>query len=409
MTPTSGAPATQTTLSGLRVVELAGDVGGYAGKLFADLGADVVHVETPGGDPVRLLPPFLGGGPDGTSLTYLYQNTNKRGLAIDLERPDGRDVLRKVVSVADVFLEGAAPRGLDGIGLGPDDTRAANPRLTHVSITPFGHDGPYRDRPASDLTCMAAGGMLYLSGTGDEKPVLAYGQQAYLMGSLYAALGALVAVYHAEETGTGQYVDISLQDCVATGLESAAQAWNLDHTIRRASGGTGAGFGMYRCADGYVYLAAAIGTAAYYWTALVDWMAEEGAGRAQELRASDWYRPDFRETPAARETFRAIFEEFACRHPKQRLYEVGQARKVICYPVNTPMDVFQNAQLRYREFFQELDGVTYPGPCYRFETTPWELRRPAPRFGEHSAAILAELGYAPSDIRRLVDDRAVFV
>lgn len=397
------------TLAGVRVVELAGDVGGYAGKLFADLGADVVHVETVGGDPVRRLAPFLGDSPDGVSLAYLYQNTNKRGLAIDLERPSGRDVLGRLVAAADIFFDGSAPRQLDRFGLGPDATRAANPRLTHASITPFGRDGPYRDRPASDLTCMAAGGMLYLSGSGDERPVVAYGQQAYLMGSLYAAVGALVALSHAEQTGAGQHIDISLQDCVATGMESAAQVWDLEQTIRRASGDQGAGFGTYRCADGYVSLAAAIGTAASYWTALVDWMAAEGVPEAETLRAPDWYQPDFRGTPEARETFRVIFEDFASRHPKQWLYTEGQARKVVCYPVNTPMEVLENVQLRDRGFFQEFDGVTYPGPCYRFSTIRWELRLPAPGFGEHSAAILAEIGYASSEIRRLVDDRAVFV
>lgn len=401
------APST-SVFDGLRVVELASEVGGYAGKLFADLGADVVHVEDANGDPIRRQPPFLGGERDGPSLTYLYQNTNKRGLAVNLDHAEGQEVLRRLVHSADIFFEAAAPGELGRMGLGPDDTRRANPRLTHVSITPFGPDGPYRERPASDLICMAAGGMLYLSGVDEEKPVLAYGQQAYLMGSLYAAVGALLSLFHGEKVGTGQYVDIGLQECVATALETAAQVWDLDHRIRRAAGETEAGFGMYRCGDGYVFLTAAVGSATHFWSALVDWMEEEGVAEAVQLRHEDWARPDFRRTIEAEAAFRAIFEPFAMRHGKQWLYEQGQDHNVICYPVNTPMDVFQNRQLQNREFFVPMEGVTYPGPCYRFGKIRWELRHTAPRFGQHSREILAELGYASAEISRLIADDAVF-
>lgn len=409
MTSPAGAASPRPVFDGVRVVELASEVGGYAGKLFADLGADVIHVENADGDPIRRLPPFLGDGSEAPSLTYLYQNTNKRGIAIDLDGVDGQEVFRRLVFSADVFFEAAAPGELERIGLGFDDTRRANPRLTHVSITPFGSDGPYRDRPGSDLICMAAGGMLYLGGANDEKPVLAYGRQAYLMGSLYAAVGALLSLLHRDETGTGQQVDVGMQECVATAMETAAQVWDLEHRIRRAAGDAEAGFGMYRCADGHVFLTAAIGTATHFWTALVDWMEEEGVSGVAELRGDDWIRPDFRRTPSAGGTFRTIFESFTAGHGKQWLYEQGQTRNVICYPVNTPMDVFENPQLQDRRFFHRLDGVTYPGPCYRFETIPWELRHTAPHLGRHGEEILAELGYSSADIRRLVADRAVFV
>lgn len=392
-----------SSLSDVRVVEVAGDFGGLAGKMYADLGTDVIRVESPAGDPTRRLPPFLHGATEREgSLHYLHQNTNKRGMVLDLFRPEGQEIFKRLVNTADILLEQMPPKSMGRLGLDYEALRESNPRLVYVSMTPFGQYGPYRDHPGDDMTCMAMGGLLFLGGTGDEKPVLAYGQQAFTMAPLYAAVGSMMALYHAEATGVGQYIDISAQDCVATALETAAQVWDLEGGIRRGAGNTEAGFGIYRCQDGYVSLAAAIGTARYYWDALVNWITDEGIAEAESLRHPEWYRPDYRKTPEAQAKFKEVFEDFSRRHGKQYLYEEGQRRKVVCYPVNTPQDVVENPQLKFRGFYKVLQGVTYVGAPYELEKVQWKLSRPAPRFGEHTREILRELHYTEVEIDALL-------
>jgi len=399
----------KTSFEDLKVVEIAGDIGGYAGKMFADLGADVIHIEPPEGDPVRKLPPFLHSSlQSDLSLTYLFQNTNKRGIVIDLNMPDGKEVFCRLIADADILLENMPPRKMSALGLGYEALEKINPKLVHVSVTPFGQNGPYRDLLGSDLVCMAMGGMLYLGGTGDDKPALAYGQQAYVMGSLYAASGAAVALLYADSTGEGQFIDISLQDCVSTALETASQDWDLEQVVRRGSSGDEAGRAMYKCKNGLVLLMAAMGTSAKYWDALVSWLEENDVKNADQLRNENWYRPKYRKTQEAHKIFKEIFESFSIKHDAMYLYEEGQLRQVVCYPVNSPKGVFENPHLKSREFFKTLyhekekTNVIYPGPPYRFEKIPWQLLHSAPGFGEHTIHILKELNYSTTEIETLM-------
>jgi len=399
----------KTSFEDLKVVEIAGDIGGYAGKMFADLGADVVHIESPEGDPTRKVPPFLHSSlQSNLSLTYLFQNTNKRGIVIDLNVPDGKEVFCRLIAEADILLENMPSRKMSALGLGYETLGKINPKLVHVSVTPFGQNGPYRDLPGSDLVCMAMGGMLFLGGTGDDKPALAYGQQAYVMGSLYAASGAITALFYADASGEGQFIDISLQDCVSTALETASQDWDLEQVVRRGSSGDEAGRAMYKCKNGLVLLVAAMGTSAKYWDALVSWLEENDVKNANQLRNEKWYKPQYRKTPEAKEKFKEIFESFSQKNNAMDLYEEGQLRQVVCFPVNSPKGVFENPHLKSREFFKKLYheevkmDVIYPGSPYQLEKIPWQLLHSAPRFGEHTIHILRELNYSTTEIETLM-------
>jgi len=404
------------SLADIRVLELAGEVGSYSGKLFADLGADVIHIEPPEGDPTRMKQPYYLDNPNlEGSLHYQYFNTNKRGMVLDITTAEGREIFLKLVKTADILIENKPPGYLDKLGLGYSQLSAVNPKLVHTSITPYGQNGPYKNYPQSDLACMAMGGFLYLAGHVDQKPSRAYGDQAYMMSSLYAAMGSIIALYHAEATGEGQFVDVSMQECVATALENAVQYYDLEGIIRRSSGGSEAGYGPYPCKDGYVFVIAAMGKNRYLWDPLVDWLVEEKVEGAEILKSDEWLDPTYRQKEEAKKTFKRIVEPFLLKNNKLYLYEESQRRRCCVFPVSDPKDVYENPQLRYRKYFKTLyhealgGEIHYPGAPYEISDIPWQLEKPAPVFGQHTKVILEELGYAPDQIESLKERGVVIV
>jgi benzylsuccinate CoA-transferase BbsE subunit/naphthyl-2-methylsuccinate CoA transferase subunit len=405
-----------SSFADIRVLELAGEVGSYSGKLFADLGADVIHIEPPEGDPTRMKQPYYLDTPNlEGSLHYQYFNTNKRGMVLDITTAEGQEIFLKLVKTADILIENKPPGYLDKLGLGYSQLSAVNPKLVHTSITPYGQNGPYKNYPQSDLACMAMGGFLYLAGHGDQKPSRAYGDQAYMMSSLYAAMGSIIALYHAEATGEGQFVDVSMQECVATALENAVQYYDLEGIIRRSSGGSEAGYGPYPCKDGYVFVMAAMGKNRYLWDPLVDWLVEEKVEGAEILRSNEWLDPAYRQKEEAKKTFKRIIEPFLLKNNKLYLYEESQRRRCCVFPVSDPKDVYENPQLRYRKYFKTLyhealgGEIHYPGAPYEISDIPWQLEKPAPVFGQHTKVILEELGYAPDQIESLKERGVVIV
>ena len=401
--------AESNVFGNVHVVELAGELGAYTGKLFADLGAEVIRIESMEGDPTRLEKPFFKEIPGiENSLRYQYLNTNKKGIVFDIASPEGKEVFLNLIKTANLLIEGF-PRGyLESLGLGYKILSVINPKLVHTAITPYGQFGPYKDYPSSDLTCLAMGGMLYLAGTEDEKPVLVPDKQSFFQADLYAAYGSMVALINAEMTLEGQYIDVSLQESVATAQENAIQAYDLEGRIRRGLGLVEAGLGTYKCQDGYVYIVAAMGSNVHIWYPLVDWMIEENIPGAEILRGEEWGTPEHRKKQESLAIFKTIFEQFSIKYTKQNLYQESQKRKVVIYPVNTAKDVLENPQLIYRNYFKErysesVNGtITYPGCPYELEKIPWELRNGAPAFGQDTAEVLKQLGYTADDIKSFV-------
>jgi benzylsuccinate CoA-transferase BbsE subunit len=206
--------ATTGPLCGYRVLDLAGPLGLHCTKLLADMGADVIKIEPPRGDESRNIPPFKDDVPHPEqSLYFLHFNTNKRGITLDVEKPDGRAILFELARNADVLIETARPGGMDELGIGYAALRAQNPRLVYASITPFGQTGPWRDYKANDMAGLALGNLLYLAGEPGEPPLQPPGEIAYGMASTYGAFGIAVALYHRLESGKGQYVDVSMHEC----------------------------------------------------------------------------------------------------------------------------------------------------------------------------------------------------
>lgn len=386
-------------LAGLRVLEVSGLLGEYAGKLLADHGADVVLVEPPAGAVRRSLGPFLDDEPGPEhSLSFAYYNTNKRSVTLDLATERGRADFRRLAAESDVVLDGTGEVGhLAGHGLGHEVLAVDNPKLVTTVVTPFGADGPLADYESTDLILMALGGLLSLGGYADGIPVRAYGDQAWLAAGQFAAVATMLAVLQADTTGCGQFVDVSAQEAVVMAHENAVQWYDLEHVVKRRNGGEArqAAVGVYPCQDGHVYLLAkGLGV---FWDELVAWLEHEGIEGAGSLRDAKWKDDDFNASEAGKAEFLEIFGRLALHRTKAQLYEAAKRVRIPLCPINTPADLVASPHLAAREYFVDVEHpasgrtLRMPGSPFKLTGSPIAPPRPAPRLGEHTAEVLDTL------------------
>jgi benzylsuccinate CoA-transferase BbsE subunit len=357
-------------LDSVRVVDLTSDLGWLPGRLLADLGADVVRVRTPrtGLDP-QLGPRIQVGDSLGLGADYVVATLGQHIEQLDPAQPAGARRLAELLDRADVLLTDQAPGRLAEWGPELDSER---PGLVRVAITPYGLDGPYADRPATDLTLLAAGGLLSLAGEPGRAPVRPAGGQAGVASGLHATVGALIALLEREDSGKGQVVDVSAQQAVAHSLENAIQFLDLEGIVRSRSAGTPTevGNGLFRCRDGWIYLVAGASGTPLGWSGLLAWLEEYGIDTA-DLASRRWQDASWRRTAAAADRFRNLFEAFTASRTKAELYESGQRHGVSLAPVATPSDLLASPQLAARGFFRTVAAgdrqITVPGAPYRFD------------------------------------------
>lgn len=380
-----------TGLEGIRVVEMGEGVSAaYAAKLMADLGADVVKIEPPGGDRARLRGPFPGGVPDPEqSGLFLYLNTNKRGVRLDpaRERPE----LESLVARADILVHNLPAAQMDRSGIVYDALRRLNPRLVLCSITPFGLTGPYRDYRAYDINLVHGGGWGYLSPGALElaaaPPLTPAGSQAGFQGGLAGALAALAACRAAQRTGRGEHIDLSVQSFVASFLEQALPYYTyVGQVATRFGQRLLYPWGIYRCADGPIFLAA---IEEDQWQRLVELMGNPEWAQLEIFgntvgRSQNW------------DIVKLHLEEWFADWKVEDLFHAGQARRICFAPVFSLSQVAAQDHLRSRGFFVEVTHpragrIVHPGAPYRLERPWWSLRRPAPLLGEHTAEVRTEL------------------
>ena len=387
-------------LSGRRVLEVGDESGMYCGKLLADLGADVVRVERPGGDRARMLPPVRRG----LSLPFVYLNTNKRFVEWDLEAPAGREAFIELAAGVDIILDAFAPGVLASQGLDYETLRSLiesrNPRFVMTSITGFGQSGPHRDYASSDLVVNAMGGAMYVTGDPEDPPVVLAGSQAHRMASTCAASASLIAMRHAERCGVGQHVDISSQEVLLAVSHITGIGKYLDDGIVPVRNGTSlfasVPSGAYPCKDGLVYLMV---NRPLHWKALAEWIREETGN--QEVGD-----PMFEGPSSVRIEYRELLDLFisdlTIKYTVQEIYHEGQRRHIAMTPVNRALDVLQDPHLKAQEFFVDVEAegatgglqkVPMPGPAYRLSVTP--CRRPV-RF----PACVSEIAWSPRSMLR---------
>jgi crotonobetainyl-CoA:carnitine CoA-transferase CaiB-like acyl-CoA transferase len=381
-----------SALAGRRVLEIADDRGSYCGKLLADLGAEVIKVEQPGGDPMRWLPPFRGGVPDPEgSLFFLYTNAGKRGVELDLERAEGREHFLRLAQDADAVIETLDPGELERRGLGWDVLQARNPGLVLTSITGFGQTGPHRTYRSTDLIASASGGAMYVIGDDADPPVRLAGRQAHVLASACAAASTLIALRHAGLSGRGQHVDISTQETtLAASLICGVGKWREDGIIpQRIGTGLVASVpsGAFQCKDGKVYLMV---NRPAHWKALAQWI-HEVTGNQEVLD------PMFDGPSSARLPYRELLDlfigEMTADMSVEQVYREGQRRHIAFTPLNRAADVAADRHLAARAFFVDVplaDGTSLrqPGPPYRLSRTPVRIERGAPPRAQHEPAQL---------------------
>lgn len=357
----------RTVLDSVRVADWTDQTGAYAGRLLADLGADVVRIETadPQPWPEELMVAGSGGGP--VSALERYVNLNKRSVRIDIETQAGRQLLTELLGQADIVITSGGPASQwqhAGNQLGPG---------VHVSVSPFGLVGGGEQLAADDLVTLAAGGLLSLGGYPDAEPVAVYGYQTYLAGGINAAVAALLGLLAADDGQGSADLDVSVQAVMASALEDAAAEFDLTGSVRRRVGERPreAGTGTFKCADGWIVVVAGKLGTAEAWDSLVSWLCEQGVDGAEALKAPEWSTLEHRRRPDSIAVFQQIMEAATVRFSMQELYAELQGRRVAAAPVNSVADLMTEPQLADREFFRRVTDdcvggpITYPGPPYR--------------------------------------------
>jgi crotonobetainyl-CoA:carnitine CoA-transferase CaiB-like acyl-CoA transferase len=409
-----------------RVLDLTHAIGWTCGKLLADLGADVIKIEPPGGDLDRRIGPFHRDEPHPErSLAWFATHTNQRGITLNLDTADGQALWLVLAQAADFVVESFPPGFMDQLGIGFRRLSELNPRLIWTSITPFGHSGPHAHYRASDLVGMAMGGLMYVCGDVDRPPVRMRPPQAYVQAGLQAAVATLLAHHYRVRSGEGQFIDVSMQHAVSETIIPTRQYWDLDRLMIER-GGTSRAFGdqprriIFPCRDGHVAVMGVMNSRE--WRSVVEWLASEGM--ADDLSDKVWAilvehagpgpLAQAAVTDAELAHVDAILSRFFLKHTKAELSEGARRRRIILFPVLTARDLLEHPQLAVRDFFQPLEhpelGETlrYPGAPYRLGETPWRLRRRAPLIGEHNEAIYGgELGLSRAELAVLMAAGAI--
>jgi benzylsuccinate CoA-transferase BbsE subunit len=422
---------TQGLLSPYRALDLTNEHGFLCGKILGDLGADVIKIEKPGGDPARKLGPFYQDDPNPEkSLYWMGFNSNKRGITLDIETADGQEIFKKLVKDADFVFESFEPAYMDRLGLGYANLSQINPRIIMASISNFGQTGPYKDYKAADVVLWALSGIGYLTGDADRAPLMPSFPISYFFAATAAAVGALVALNHRAITGEGQYIDAPAQ--LGLGWSSGPESqglWGVDKTIVKRSGRiyqraqTGTGTEVtyikhpigYECKDGAVkFFPFTLGGSLLSTLALTKWVIEEGMA-CETLKNLDWGSLNWQ--TVSQQTVDEIvesFSQFFLNHTKAELWAGAQTRGIMLYPVLTPKDILEFEQLSIREYWEEVEhpelgaSITYPGAFAKMTEAPCQIRRRAPLIGEHNAEIyVRELGLSTEELLNLKQAKVI--
>jgi CoA:oxalate CoA-transferase len=392
-------------LSDLKIIEVGEMVSApYCGKLLADLGADVIKVERPKvGDRARTRGPFPKDDPhpDKSGL-FLYLNTNKRGITLDLAQAEGMELLERLAADADVLIHNVMPSDMERVGLTYDRMKRANPNLIMTSITPFGLSGPNRNWRAEDLTVWCAGGVCVLNGGGPEHadlpPLKTFGQQSGYQAGVHAAVPTLAAAFARLGGEAGQHIEVSAQEAIISQLEMTFEYWPYMKMIATRLGQKPIQpVETMQCKDGYIYLCC---IEEHQWRGFVEIMGSpEWAGeeifKDRLTRAQNW------------DVLKVFLEEWVSQQTVLDLYRKAQAKRVPFAPVSTMGDLLSNEHLKSRGFFVEITHPVagahkYPGAPLKYHRTPWQLRTPAPTLGQHNAEVFgAKLNLSQSRIDEL--------
>jgi crotonobetainyl-CoA:carnitine CoA-transferase CaiB-like acyl-CoA transferase len=389
-------------LEGIKVIDLSRQISGpYCTKLLSAFGAEVVKVEDPGkGDPARWIGPFRDDRPDPeASALYLYLNTGKKSITLDLKNPAGPNLLKRLIKDADVLVENFPPGHMAALGMGYEVLKKINPALIMASITDFGQSGPYRDFQGGRLVGYALSGYMYVNGDPDREPLAGGGEQPAYQGGLHAYSALLAALIARQISGRGRHVDVSIMECMASLHQFTVNRYVYSGKIQKRGGNRHVWshpITVYPCKDGYVCVCASTEDQAEMLLTLI--------GKPDVAHDSRFTSGIERLVHA--DAFDALVKPWFLARTKKEIVEACQEWRVPASPVNDVSDLHGDEQLRARDYWVELDhpaagGLSYAGAPFRMSETPAGYGR-APLLGEHNEEVyLHRLGLTQEQMDRL--------
>ncbi len=388
-------------LDGVRVIDVAEPIGSFVSRILGDLGADVIKVEPPGGDPGRQLSPFVTKGDERLSLSFVRGNVNKRSIILDLNQSQDQDQFRRLVAHSDIVVstEGLSTWASRGIDL--ERLSVMYPQLVWVAFSTFGLTGPYKDYVGNNIVAEAMGGLSYIQGDDAKPPCVSPGEQGMYLGSVQAAFGALMALWERRGSGQGQLVEASAYDVLAHlyFLIVNYGMWS-DIPYRIGTRNFMPPNGYYPCQDGHIFIAALMPG---LWEKLVDFVGDPRL--KEEVLQDANYRNEYPEQVDP------ILREFTARFDRWTLTKELQRHGVPAAPYSTVADIADNEHLNAREFFVDFEQPPFGklrtvGAIMRADGSPMHIRRPAPQPGEHQQEVLDEITAPPprvsSSLKRIV-------
>lgn len=395
---------TAGSLSIYRVLDLTDNKGTYCTRLLADQGAEVIKIESPGGDHSRCVPPFVNDEPCGEgSLYFLYRNANKFGITLDLETADGKDLLKRLVKTADVLVESFPPGYMAKLGLDYKNLKKINGRLVMTSITDFGQTGPYSKWKGSDIVHYALSTTMITSGFGEKAPCNLPGTPSYDAACLIASISIMTALLQRAGNGSGQYIDVSAHECSRLGLYPwmvPMYSYNINPGMPAPGpeGRLGAAiYPVYPCKDGWIRVVA---LTPRQWDALVNVL-----GKPEVLMLPEWREFYYRIANAA--DLYALMLEITTKYTMVALFEAGHREGVPIVPIWDVEGFINSTHTKARKFFVDINHPVagkhkFPGPPYRWSETKCAIERPAPMLGEHNEKYYCkELGLTKQELSAL--------
>jgi len=384
-------------LGGLRVLDLGDGVSGpFCAKLLADYGADVIKIESPHqGDAARRAGPFAGGHPHPEkSIPFLFLNTNKRGVSLDINQSSGRRIFEELLATADVVVENLSPS--ESLARALDHTTLAglNPNLVVTSITPFGQTGPYRDMEATDIVITALSGLMYHSGDSDREPLRNALDQSLYVAGINAGVATLAAIFQRLTTGRGQHVDVSVAECLSSHLVQPVPFYNYMGAIKGRRPVRGSGFEeLMPARDGYV-IPSVQGSQ--------PWSTVAGLIGLEELQDERFATGGGRIEHG--EELKDLLAKGLSKWDRKPLFQASGESRLVFGMAQDAGDLYHCAHLRERGFYVKVEHpvagtVDYPGMGPHLSDMEYEVYRPAPLLGQHNQEIFrSEMGYTTEDL-----------
>ncbi len=428
-------PDSAGPLSGLKVIEFTDEIAPWAGKLLAEMGADVVRIEPIEGSKTRWYEPFLDDTPDPEqSLFFWHYNVRKRSVALDIETKTGRDLFIRLVADADILIEDQAPGKMAEFGIAYDTLSQENDSLVHAAITPFGQSGPRATEPATDLTLLAGSGPAWSCGYDDHElpPIRGGGGQGYHTASHWAVISILTAIIAKEQIGRGQFIDINASAASNVSTEAASYTWLVaQETVQRQTG-RHAGVRpssptQVQAADGRWINSGVPARQGKDFQKTYDWLVDEGLveqfpeapllqlGGEREgfLNLGAISSGEDEEGAAIFAAGRAAMVLLIKSLPAYEYFTKAQERGFQCGIIYSPEEVVQDPHFAARGFPLDIEhpelgrSFTYPGVPYKFLGSPCEIKTRPPFLGEHTRDIMISLEYSEDEIQMCIDNNYV--